>query len=501
MAVSSSALSRINGVWGPLQNGDRPTSARDRSALIAVLLLAFALRMGVAWLLPNINHADEVYQVAEQATRWAHGYGIEPWEFRTSSRTVLLPTLVTPIYELNVPAASHRLLQDGLFCALSLLPVLVAFRWGARLFGLPGGVLSGAVMALWFELVYLAPKATADAVAGYLLLGGLFMGRPHASRFAALLSGSTLVLAMALRVQILPAAALALALCWLTADRERRIALAAGIAVAMIVAGAVEWRWWGAPFQGQIGYVTMELTHHSSRFFAQEPVTFYLKQYVLLYGAALPIVAILILQGARRAPVLLIVAMAVVVPFHFVGHKEYRFVIAALPMLVLLMGLATSDLLGRLDPDYTWRTLSLTIGAWLVAMMAVSWGDTFRPFWMRDGNHIRAFEDVAEQADACGIALQGIRWWHTPGYSGLGRNIPIYEMRGSEDTPRVLDAANYVMQAPKSPAPPAPFEKWRDPRARCSMPTAAPAAARPPPRSRWSLREAFRESTRRPADP
>jgi phosphatidylinositol glycan class B len=449
-------------VWGPIQRSEQALPAGYRSILLAIMIACFALRLGMAWRLPNIHHADEIYQVAEQAHHSLHGYGIVPWEFRTASRAAILPTLVEPIFRLNVTATTHRLLQSALFCALSLIPVWVAFHWGSRLYGLAGGVLSAAIMAIWFELVYFAPKATADAVCSYFLLAGVFFARPGAPSRATFGAGFCLLLALAIRVQIAPAVALAVLLALTIGGRARTSALLAGAGAAVVLAGIVEWRWWGTPLQGQIGYLVMEFTRHSSQFFAQEPPIFYVKQYILMYGAALPLIAFLIYRGTRSAPVLLVTAVAVIVPFHFVGHKEYRFVIAGLPMLVLLMGLGASDLMARVEPVPRRSTLALLIGGWLVAMLAVSFGDTYRPLWTRHGNHVLAFEQVGQQPDACGIALVGIRWWQTPGYSGLGRDVPIYEIDSPHRAERLLSAANYVLQATKAAQPPAPYEPWRE---------------------------------------
>jgi hypothetical protein len=59
------------------------------------------------------------------------------------------------------------------------------------------------------------------------------------------------------------------------------------------------------------------------------------------------------------------------------------------------------------------------------------------------------------------VAIAGIRWWHTPGYSGLGRNVPIYEIGRGDRSTRLLSAANYVLLAPKAEPPPPPYEQWR----------------------------------------
>lgn len=460
--VSGGMKDRTAWLWGPLAQPGAARPVASRTTLGLLLLAAFALRLGVAWRLPSIHHADEVYQVAEQAHRSVHGYGIVPWEFRTASRTAILPALVTPIYRVRASAFARSMLQAALFCAASLIPVWVACRWAARLHGARGAVLAAVMMATWFELVYFAPKATADAVCGYLLIAGLYLARPSAPSRAVFAAGVSLAMALAVRVQIAPAACLALLLAALAGGRARTPALAGGVAAGLALAGAIEWRWWGAPFQGQIGYLTMELTHHASRYFAREPPIFFAKQYILMYGLALPLVAYLVAIGARQAPMLLVAAAAVIAPFHFVGHKEYRFVVAALPMVVLMMSLGAASLLARVDPAGRPATLPVFLGGWIVAMLAVSFGDTYRPLWTRHGNHVRAFHEIGAQPDACGVGLVGIRWWQTPGYSGLGRDVPIYEIASDDRAERLRSAANYLVQATKAAPPPPPFVPWRE---------------------------------------
>ena len=84
-------------LWGALGKSEGIVPRGSRVALLIILAGTFLLRLGLGWWLPSIHHADEVFQVAEQANRSANGYGIEPWEFRTASRTVILPTLVAPV--------------------------------------------------------------------------------------------------------------------------------------------------------------------------------------------------------------------------------------------------------------------------------------------------------------------------------------------------------------------------------------------------------------------
>ena len=49
-----------------------------------------------------------------------------------------------------------------------------------------------------------------------------------------------------------------------------------------------------------------------------------------------------------------------------------------------------------------------------------------------------------------------------PGYSGLGRDVPIYESgRDEVEMARLAAAANFVLTGPKSPEPPAPYVRWK----------------------------------------
>lgn len=237
----------------------------------------------------------------------------------------------------------------------------------------------------------------------------------------------------------------------------------AGAAVGLALAGAIEWLWWGVPFRGHWNYLVMEFVHGASSFFRREPLIFYVKNYVLMYGGLLPVIALLVYLGARRAPILLVAAIAVILPFHFIGHKEYRFLVPSVPLLVLLMGLGAADLIVRTAGAIRLGTGALVAAGWVIAGVAISCGDYYRPYWFQDRNHILAFRDIGAQPDACGVALVGIRWWHTPGQSGMQRDIPLYEAgRDAQAMARLAPAANYVLTGPKAPIPPAPYAQWKE---------------------------------------
>jgi hypothetical protein len=217
--------------------------------LALVLVLSFALRVVLAWRVPSIHQADEVYQVAEQAHRAEYSYGLESWEFKTAARGAFFAVMVKPIFMLDASPTSRQVLVGALFAAFSLLPIWVAFHWTRRIHGEEAGLLAAILTATWFELIYFGPKPTADAFGGYLLIAGLYFARFGDDRRQAMLSGFLLLVALGARMQIAPAIAVALGV---AAFYQRRdlAALAAGAAAGVVLVGLMEWSWWGVPFLG-----------------------------------------------------------------------------------------------------------------------------------------------------------------------------------------------------------------------------------------------------------
>jgi hypothetical protein len=66
---------------------------RDWLALLAICVLAFAIRAAVMALLPSILHPDEVMWL-DQANRLVNHQGLVPWDFQTGERSWLWPGLM-----------------------------------------------------------------------------------------------------------------------------------------------------------------------------------------------------------------------------------------------------------------------------------------------------------------------------------------------------------------------------------------------------------------------
>src|SRR5579863_3539170 len=126
--------------------------------LLGVVLLAFALRVVPLLFVPSMNWGDEIFQTVEPAHRLVYGYGLVAWEFQVGMRSWLLPGVVAGVIEIA------RVFGDGppyylpaiaaAFGLLACAPVVCAFLWCRREFGLAAGFVAAAAVAVAPELVY-----------------------------------------------------------------------------------------------------------------------------------------------------------------------------------------------------------------------------------------------------------------------------------------------------------------------------------------------------------
>ncbi len=151
-------------------------------ALAVVFLVAFALRMVVAALLPGIHYPDEVMQSLEQAHRLVFGSGLVPWEFRDGARSWLLPgMLAVPMWLGNAVApgsGAYRWLAQALIAAITASSAAVGYVWAKR-YGRWPALVAAIVLCTWFEFVYFGARAFGEVVAAAFLFAGVFFCSRH----------------------------------------------------------------------------------------------------------------------------------------------------------------------------------------------------------------------------------------------------------------------------------------------------------------------------------
>lgn len=148
---------------------------RLRNVILAVLLLlAFALRCGLAIAYPNLDRADEIYQTIEPAYRLVTGWGVVTWEWRDGIRSWLFPGfLAAPVAVsewLGFGRAGYVPAIGAMLSLLSAATVAVAFAFGWRHSRLAGSLLCAVPALLWPDLLYFGSKALLEVQAGNLLV-------------------------------------------------------------------------------------------------------------------------------------------------------------------------------------------------------------------------------------------------------------------------------------------------------------------------------------------
>jgi GPI mannosyltransferase 3 len=398
--------------------------------LALLLTVGGAIRLAVYLLLPNIVWLDEIYQVLEPAHRLVFGNGVIPWEWQVGMRSWVFPGIVAAFMWLG-----HWLATDPLLLKLpivlfmivaSCVPIACGYLWGKSAYGRRGGLLIGTVLAVWVDLVYLAAHTFNEVIAGDVLAAAVFLALPIGTRpagarlFAAGALGGA---AVALRFQLGPALLVAaIASCSRRGDRWRHYL--AGASVPLLILGIVDWLTLGTAFQSVWLNLYLNLVRHVSEDYGQLPWYFYPDLFATIWGAAfLPMLGLIVI-GARRAPALLAVALAILFTHSIVAHKEYRFVYPALPLLITLAGLGTAELIRRVQsPRIASAPWAVAIAIWTAVSALVGHSAAFSVPWSRFRGAIEAFEAAATAPGLCGCASYGA----SLGASALPPGVPLYQ--------------------------------------------------------------------------
>jgi len=421
-----------------------PPRARDRSFAL-VLAGAFLLHFIVTRAWQSLAWPDEIFQTLEQAHRLAFGNGITPWEFRDGVRSWVVPGILAGVMRATAflgPGSSGYLIGVHFFLSLcSLSPVATAMAW-ARRDGLKHAWLAGVACAAWFELVYFSSKALTEVFAAYAIAPALYFGtaargpegdgRDH--RRDALFSGAFWGLTLGLRFHLAPAALVAMV--WTARrDAKRWLPLLAGGGAVFLAFGLVDWATWSYPFQSIIKNFWINVVQKKASFFGESPWYEYFVSLALTWSwAAVPLL-VLAGWGVARRHLLWVVGLIILAEHTAIAHKEYRFLVPFLVVVVLAASLGVLEALRR-APRAGWAAA--------VALLAASaygaWGYDFRtlaprpqpgwppsPMWTFRQGAIRGLELVSNDAHVCGVGTVSLGWAWSGGYAYLHQDVPFFE--------------------------------------------------------------------------
>jgi hypothetical protein len=444
----------------------RGSHSRRVAAWIALLAIALGVRVGLAIHFPSMLHPDEVFQTLEPAHRLAYGYGVVSWEWREGVRSWVLPTFLAGLMRatgwMGPGATGYTYAITILLSLISLSAVWFGYAWARRVSGREAACIAAGACAFLIGMVDLAPKALTEVVAAHILLPGLYLGFygdriGEKKRFflAAILCG----LAASLRIQLIPAAAFAVLYFCYPRWRQRIPVAAAGFSIPVLAFGVVDKLTWSYPWQSFIRYFQINVTEGRSLDYGIKPWYWYLLVLLLLLG---PMVVFL-WKGARRSPLLAVVALIILGSHSLLGHKEIRFIYPVLPLAITLSAIGFTDSLASLRTRWKLREFSLSVvaagvlcfvlsSAFLIPKLITSY---------KASGALVAMDHAGRDAEICGvgIALDEISWWKPGGYSHLHRDIPIVPVMNRADLLSKSPAINALIASASSSEAPEAFVK------------------------------------------
>jgi hypothetical protein len=162
---------------------------------------------------------------------------------------------------------------------------------------------------------------------------------------------------------------------------------------------------------------------------------------------------------------LLVVPLVIVASHSAIAHKEYRFVLPALPFVLLAAAVGTADVVAAmkrsgLAPGGRMLAVAALL-CWTATSAILMLSDRFRPMLTKHAAGLAALAALRESTPLCGLGLISIPWYYSGGYTYLHRNVAIYPNNRPEDLTATWDAFDVALAAKDAPLPPLGYRRER----------------------------------------
>jgi GPI mannosyltransferase 3 len=329
--------------------------------LIAVVGLL--LRLLFTFRCDTIYHPDEIFQYVEQAHRWAFGYGNIPWEYRYGIRSWILPGFIAGLLHIlhilniedpNIYTAAIKVF----FCVVSISLIYSSYIITRNIASEKAARIACVLTSFWYELVSIASKAIPEMISAYLIMGAIICLVTKSSREKTILFGIACSLITLLRYQYLGAVIIlfiAAAIKW----KKQDILIIIGILFSFVLAaGYLDYLTWGSFFASYYNNFLFNSTYKISELFGVEPPWYY-----FLGGAFISTIFTSFLIPQHRRPWLLIICIfSIILPHSLIAHKEFRFILAVIPLCLILTAITISDVIlnNKIISEFNDKSESIT---------------------------------------------------------------------------------------------------------------------------------------------
>ncbi len=414
--------------------------------IILVWSIALVIRILSAIFSKGYIHADEQYQSIEIAYNEIFGFGKIPWEFIDGARSWVYPYIVIGIFKLMIYFGASTietyLIGVRLFSGfVSMISVIVAYFFGKKLYNKSVGIIASGFIAIWFDFVFWSVRTMTDSLAmNFFFLAAYLVycciqkveENPNNQKkkfftkqtAQSLFAGISVGLAFMFKF---PVAAIGVPLfIWIiVAKKWKELAFFIGSAIIMVIfQGLIDIATWGSFLHSAITFVDYNIISGGAAIHGVDPFGSYAALFMdsyLEYGLIFLLFIVIALQKDRKTLYLGSLIVFYLLIFTIIRHKEYRFI---LPIMLLLVLLAANGFYKY--PQFIRKTnlrkgiftffIILTIT--YSSMMSFSI-KSFRP----NNQHCLAFQYVGNLPNVDVVAaLEGAEFNH-PGLSYLQKNV------------------------------------------------------------------------------
>jgi phosphatidylinositol glycan class B len=445
---------------GERQNRERRDSSvqeggssrkRTVAGCVLLVLLALALRIGLAEKITTVFQPDEIFQSLEPAHRLAYGYGVITWEWIVSMRSWVVPFFLSVIMRMTAwmgaGSSGYLLGVTVALSVLSLTSIWFAYAWARRVSGPMAGWIAALACTLHFTLVYFSPRAFSEVIAAHVLLPGLYFGafaEGKHEKGRLFLAGALCGLAVCLRLQLAPAVVVAIVYFCYSGSRnpdshhlgwrQRWLPVLCGFVLPVLLFGLVDKVTWSYPWQSFVVYFVMNVVKGRASTYGTDPWYAYAEDLLRLLGPWL----LFVWHGARRSPFLAVIVLVIVISHSFLAHKEIRFIYPVVPIALTLASIGFVEILSKSDWRFLPRLGSRAIFSTSVGVILIS---SFFSLYALRGKvksmgAMRAMAALSRDENVCGVGLDNVPWWSTGGETYLHHNVALLDL----DSPTRLEA-------------------------------------------------------------
>jgi phosphatidylinositol glycan class B len=443
-----------------------------RWQLLAILVLAFVIRITLALLSDNFNHPDENFQIMEQAHRLVFGYGIIPWEYRFTIRSWIVPGFTTVLlYPFKILGFDNpNTYIPGIKILLSILSLTIvwaAYLIGKRLSSERTGLLAAFFCAIWYEIAYFSIRPLSEVWATIFFMAALAFSFSD-NKKEILLSAMLGVMTMAIRVNYIPiVTVLVMINLWRHSSEGKRIYLSSLMA-GVILIGIFEIFTVGKPYLSYYNYF-----YYNSTFFIAGAIGSTLSVtylWDLAYASfyiywLIPIIGLFFYNKCR--PLLALVAISLISHLITPAQKhqiDYRHIFIVVPMIIIIGAFILEESIKRFKKIKMQKAVLVTTA---VISLAFSTAGTLgvipgqkgayqnkifnvynHNIFYRDP-HLSAYRFLNGCSDMAGLYDISELWFRSGGYYYLHRDIPIYY---SNTAPPNLDYVSHILTKKEVPA-------------------------------------------------